>query len=93
MVSAVLSARDISIVSLGAEVPIDQIRSAADRFCVDTVGITFSSAYQYNQIRDDINELRELISDDVDIWVGGEGVRRLRKLPVGVTKFKSLDNL
>ena len=93
MVSAVLSARDISIVSLGAEVPIDQIRSAADRFCVDTVGITFSGAYQYNQTRDDITELRDLIPEDVDIWVGGEGVRRLRKLPPGVTKFKSLENL
>jgi hypothetical protein len=71
----------------------DQIKYAADKFCVDTVGMTFSGAYQYNQIRNDLIEMRNLIPEDVDIWVGGEGVRRLRKLPEGVTKFKSLDNL
>ena len=38
-------------------------------------------------------ELRELLGDDVDIWTGGEGVRRLRKLPAGVTKFNSLEEL
>jgi cobalamin-dependent methionine synthase I len=93
MVGALLSAQNISLVNLGAEVPIDQIKSAADKFRVDSVGITFSGAYQYNQIREDITELRDLIPEDIDIWVGGEGVRRLRKLPVGVTKFKSLENL
>jgi len=38
-------------------------------------------------------ELRELLADDVDIWTGGEDVRRLRKLPAGVTKFNSLEKL
>jgi hypothetical protein len=37
-------------------------------------------------------ELRELIRDDIEIWTGGEGVRRLRKLPIGVIKFNSLEN-
>ena len=40
-----------------------------------------------------LNELRELIADDVAIWAGGEGVRCLRKLPTGVTKFTSLEKL
>jgi DNA-binding transcriptional MerR regulator len=93
MVSAMLSAKDITTINLGSEVPMDQIKYAADKFCVDTVGMTFSGAYQYNQIRNDLIEMRNLIPEDVDIWVGGEGVRRLRKLPEGVTKFKSLDNL
>jgi methanogenic corrinoid protein MtbC1 len=93
MVSAMLSAKDITTINLGSEVPMDQVKYAADKFCVDTVGMTFSGAYQYNQIRNDLIEMRNLIPEDVDIWVGGEGVRRLRKLPEGVTKFKSLDNL
>ena len=44
-------------------------------------------------IRQHLLELRELLADDVDIWTGGEGVRRLRKLPAGVTKFNSLEKL
>jgi len=93
MVSALLSVHNICSINLGAEVPMDQIRYAADKFHVDTIGITFSGAYQYNHIRDDLQEMRDLIPDDVNIWIGGEGVRRLRKLPPGVTKFMSLEKI
>lgn len=93
MVSAMLSAQNIPAINLGSKVPMDQIQRAVDKFQVNTVGITFSGAYQYNHIRDDLHEMRDLLPDGVDIWIGGEGVRRLRKLPAGVTKFMSLDNL
>lgn len=91
MVGALLSANDISTINLGSEIPMDQIKSAVDKFNIDTVGITFSGAYQYNQIRNDLIEMRDLIPEEVDIWVGGEGVHRLRKLPAGVTKFRTLE--
>jgi len=71
----------------------DQIGRAVQQFHADTLGITFSGAYQYKDIRQHLLELRELIPDDIDIWTGGEGVRRLRKLPSGITKFNSLENL
>ena len=71
----------------------DQIGNAVKQFQADAVGITFSGAYPYQNIRPHLNELRELIADDVAIWTGGEGVRRLRKLPTGVTKFTSLEKL
>jgi DNA-binding transcriptional MerR regulator len=93
MVAALLSSRGISVVNLGGEVPMDQIARAVEQFRADILGITFSGAYQYSSIRGHLNELRDLIPVDVDIWTGGEGVRRLRKLPVGVTKFNSLDKL
>ena len=93
MVAAMLSSRGISTINLGGEVPMDQIGRAVEQFHADAVGITFSGAYQYKNIRAHLLELRELIADDVDIWTGGEGVRRLRKLPAGITKFKSLENL
>jgi methanogenic corrinoid protein MtbC1 len=93
MVAALLSARGIAAINLGGEVPMDQISRAVKRFRADTVGITFSSAYQYSQIRAHLIELRELIPSDVDIWAGGEGVRRLRKLPHGVLKINTLEKL
>lgn len=71
----------------------DQIGRAAQQFQADVVGITFSGAYQYRNIRQHVLELRELLADDVEIWIGGEGVCRLRKLPAGVTKFNSLESL
>ncbi|MGB5442408.1 MAG: MerR family transcriptional regulator [Gammaproteobacteria bacterium] len=93
MVAAMLSSRGIPTINLGGEVPMDQIGQAVEQFHADAVGITFSGAYQYKNIRAHLLELRELIADDIDIWTGGEGVRRLRKLPAGITKFKSLENL
>jgi methanogenic corrinoid protein MtbC1 len=93
MVAALLSDRGISVINLGSEVPMDQIVRAVQQFHADVVGITFSGAYQYKNIRAHLVELRELIPDAVDVWTGGEGVHRLRKLPPGVTRFNSLENL
>ena len=92
MLAAMLSSRGISAINLGGEIPMDQISQAVEQFQVDIVGITFSGAYQYKNIRPHLVELRELIPDDIDIWTGGEGVHRLRKLPIGVRKFNSLEN-
>ena len=93
MLTAMLSARGISVINLGGEVPMDQIGHAVQQFHANVVGITFSGSYQYRNVRQHLLELRELLADDVDIWTGGEGVRRLRKLPAGVTKFNSLEKL
>ena len=93
IVAAMLSAHGISIINLGGEVPMDQIVRATQQFNPDIVGITFSGAYQYKNIRPHLIELRRQVPEAVDIWTGGEGVRRLRKLPAGVTKFSSLENL
>ena len=93
MVAAMLSSHGISTINLGAEVPMDQILHAVEQFHADIVGITFSGSYQYKNIRPHLTELRELLPDDVEIWTGGEGVRRLRKLPIGVTKFRTLEKL
>jgi DNA-binding transcriptional MerR regulator len=93
MVAAMLSSHGVVTINIGAGVPMDQIGRAVEQFNVDIVGITFSGAYQYRNIRPHLIELRELIPDDIEIWTGGEGVRRLRKLPVGVTKFSTLEKL
>ena len=93
MFSALLSARNVSVTNLGGEVPLDQIVLAVDRLNADALGITFSGAYQYENIRSNLIELRDSIPENVDIWLGGEGVKRMRKLPAGVTRFTSFDKL
>jgi len=93
MVAAMLSSQGIAAINLGGEVPMDQIGGAVQQFHADAVGVTFSGAYQYKNIRPHLLELRNLIPAEVAIWTGGEGVRRLRKLPHGITKFNSLENL
>ncbi len=93
MVAAMLSAHGVAVINLGGEVPMDQIVQAVQQYRADAIGITFSGAYQYRSIRAHVVELRELLPENVDLWVGGEGVHRLRKLPDGVTKFRTLEGL
>ena len=93
MVAAMLSSHGLSIINIGGEVPMGQIVAAVEQFHADIVGLTFSGAYQYKNVRPHLTELRELLPEDVEIWTGGEGVRRLRKLPDGVTKFMTLETL
>lgn len=90
MLAAILSSHEIDILNLGGSVPMEEISGAAEQFNVDVVGITFSSAYHYGSIRSDIEELRSRIDDSVDVWIGGEGTRRLRKLPEQVSRFNDL---
>jgi len=91
MVAAMLSNDGVPSINLGGEVPMDQINQAVRQFQADVVGITFSGAYAYKNIRADLLELRALLPTSVEIWTGGEGVRRLRKLPAGINRFKSLE--
>jgi len=93
MFAALLSARNINVTNLGGEVPLDQIVLAVDRLNADVLGLTFSAAYKYENIRSNLNELRDSIPENVDLWLGGEGVKRMRKLPSGVTRFTSFDKL
>jgi methanogenic corrinoid protein MtbC1 len=93
MVAAMLSSHGLSIINIGGEVPMDQIVAAVEQFRAEILGLTFSGAYQYKNIRPHLIELRELLPEDVEIWTGGEGVSRLRKLPNGVTRFQTLEKL
>ena len=93
MFAALLSSRNISVTNLGGEVPLDQIVLAVDRLNADVLGITFSGAYQYENIRSNVNDLRDSLPENVDLWLGGEGVKRMRKLPKGVSRFTSFDKL
>ena len=93
MVEALLVSHGVAAINLGGEVPMDQIKNAVEQCEADTLGITFSAAYPYKHIRPHLIELRDLLSADVAIWAGGEGVYRLRKLPAGVVKIKNLDTI
>ncbi len=93
MTAAMLACHGLSSIQLGAAMPMDQLSKAAQEFNVDIVGLSFSSAYPYGNLRNDIQELRDSVPSDIDIWVGGEGVRKLRKLPTGVTKVTDFEQL
>jgi DNA-binding transcriptional MerR regulator/methylmalonyl-CoA mutase cobalamin-binding subunit len=78
--------------NLGTDVPLDQIVAAAERSGVKTVALSFSACYARGSIRDDLEELADRLPRSVEVWIGGAGVQRLRRLPPSVVR-KSLDSL
>jgi len=78
--------------NLGTDVPLDQIVAAAERSAVSTVALSFSACYARGSIRDDLEQLADHLPRGVRIWIGGAGVRRLKRLPPAVER-KSLGSI
>jgi cobalamin-dependent methionine synthase I len=93
MASAILASENVASINLGIEVPLDQLVRATEKFKPDVVGLTFSAAYQYGAVRANLLELRNRLPETIKIWAGGESILRIRKLPFGIVKIKSLDEL
>lgn len=93
MTAAVLASENIACINLGIEVPVDQLLLATEKFHPRIVGLTFSAAYPYGAVRSHLQELRERLPGTIKIWAGGHAMLRIRKLPAGVVKIKSFDDL
>jgi methanogenic corrinoid protein MtbC1 len=92
MAEALLIHAGRATLNLGTDVPLDQIIAAVERSGVSAVALSFSACYARNSVRDHLEELADRLPQGVGIWIGGEGVRRLRRLPPSVEK-KSLESI
>lgn len=92
MAEALLIHAGRATLNLGTDVPLDQIIAAVERSGVSVVALSFSACYARNSVRAHLEELADRLPQGVGIWVGGEGVRRLRRLPPSVEK-KSLESI
>lgn len=93
MTAAILASDDIASINLGVEVPLDQLVRATEKIKPRVVGLTFSAAYPYAAVRTHLQELRERLPAKTWIWAGGHAMQRIRKLPNGVVKVNSLDDM
>lgn len=90
MAEALLTRAGRATLNLGTEVPLDQIVAAVERSGVSTVALSFSACYARGAIRANVEELADRLPRGVAIWIGGAGVRGLRRLPSSVER-KSLE--
>jgi methanogenic corrinoid protein MtbC1 len=90
MAEALLIHASRPTLNLGADVPLDQFIAAVERSGVSAVALSFYACYAGSSVRDHLEELADRLPQGVGIWVGGECVRRLRRLPPSVEK-KSLE--
>ena len=93
LTATLLASEDIGSINLGVEIPMDQLVLAAEKTRPRVLGLTFSAAYPYAMVRSHLQELRARLPSTTVIWAGGHAMQRMRKLPRGVVKIKSLDEL
>jgi len=77
---------------LGADLPLDEIASAARRVGAKTVAISAVQTDRSDETRSSLAALRGILDPDVTIMVGGAGAQVLKneRLPAGIEIFEDL---
>jgi DNA-binding transcriptional MerR regulator/methylmalonyl-CoA mutase cobalamin-binding subunit len=90
MVEALLVPEGVQCISLGPMMPLDDIRRAAIAHNVHIVALSCSAAFPLRQATDGLVALRRQLPASVQLWVGGEMTRRVRKTLPGVVLIPDL---
>ncbi len=94
MVEALFAARGRPCVSIGPDVPIDQLVAARERHAADTVALSISACGASPAAARAVLELRARLPEGTALWLGGRGAARLRPRPRGdIAVFETLDDL
>ena len=77
MAEVIFTLEGAQCIPLGTELPLPDIARAAAAHSADIVALSFSSAFPRRQISRLLGELRGTLPRAVEIWAGGNGVRRI----------------
>ena len=93
MVEAVLSAHQVKCLQLGANTPPTEVVEAAREDNADVVALSFTESFPPQAISEAVADLRAALPSSVTLWIGGNGISRLKELPEGVHAIDSLTGL
>ena len=93
MVEALLAADNVYCVSLGTQMPVQDVVAAAGAHRADIVGLSFSGSFPRRAAIEALASLCGQLPREVDVWVGGSLAERMRQLPEAARRFESLDGV
>jgi DNA-binding transcriptional MerR regulator/methylmalonyl-CoA mutase cobalamin-binding subunit len=79
MAEALLALEGAHCVSLGTQTPLGDIVEAARAQRADIVALSFSGVTSARAAVDNVNELRNRLSDQAEVWAGGAGIEMARR--------------
>lgn len=91
MIESVLAEQGARTISLGSDIPLNNLKLAAMSYKVDVVVLSFSFAYPARNVVPTLLHLRRLLPVRIQIWAGGAGVANMKKHPKGVRIFPDFD--
>lgn len=77
MVEALFALEGAQCIPLGTQMPLMDIARAANAHQAHAVALSFSVAFPHRQIAPLLRDLRLALAPEVELWVGGAGVRQL----------------
>jgi len=84
MIEAVLAEQGARTISIGSDIPLNNLKLAAISCKADVVALSFSFAYPARDVLPTLLHLRRLLPPQIQIWAGGAGLSGIRKQPKGV---------
>jgi methanogenic corrinoid protein MtbC1 len=90
MLQVLLNLHGAETISLGAQMPLDELAAAARAHEADIVGLSFSIAFPSRSVRPVLTNLRQRLSPTVALWAGGAGTARHKRLPEGILRLVTL---
>jgi methanogenic corrinoid protein MtbC1 len=93
MVAALASLETAYCLSLGTQTPILDIRGAVQARSIDVVALSFSVNFPARAVSPALTQLKEVLPEDVELWVGGEGAVRWARPDDGIVVLESLSKI
>lgn len=93
MVEALASLHGACCISLGAQMPVEELAHAVDDHGAEIVCLCFSAAYPKRRVLPLLKTLRAAVPKQVEIWIGGAGAAGLERSPRGINVLPSLSAL
>jgi DNA-binding transcriptional MerR regulator/methylmalonyl-CoA mutase cobalamin-binding subunit len=93
IVEGLLRLKNISVLNLGIEMPIEDIANAAQKYNLKVVGLSFSIEYNLDKAISEIRYLRKILPTNTTLWIGGKLFENSRMKMSGVVIPKSLHQL
>ena len=93
MVESLLTLEGCSCISLGTQTPLGDIVQAATAYGADVVALSFTNVHTASTVLSSLRDLRNALSPDIEIWVGGSCSSLYQKPLDGITALQDLQGL
>ena len=93
MAQALLALEDCSCLSLGTQVPLDDLAAAAAAWQADVVALSVTGCQKRNLVLASLAQLRALLPAECALWVGGAAPALRRGAPEGIRRVATLEEI
>ena len=93
MAEAMLTLAGARCIALGTQTPVSDIAAAVRAQDADIVGLSFTGCLAAGRVDSALLDLRALLPDAVELWVGGSAMRSARRAAVGARVGFGLDEI